>query len=169
MSRAFEVDALFEIDRPAELAVERRIARGDALHACLRIAVTVGAGFAGGAAGLGPERYTLLHPEHAGIGGVVILHRPGLRRHERGAGTARVLRDIIGVQRIRGEQQRRGQDGAKPSHSTVIAALAVALKPLSPIHSKSKVPLSATIVKNEMNGFAATAGNRSARKISAPL
>ena len=46
---------------------------------------------------------------------------------------------------------------------------AAAEKPLSPIHSKSNLPLSVAIVENVMNGFAAVAGNRSARKISVPL
>ena len=40
---AAEVDALLEIDGPSLGGVERRIARGHALHARARIAVTVGA------------------------------------------------------------------------------------------------------------------------------
>ena len=54
-------------------------------------------------------------------------------------------------------------------HSTVIEAEAVSEKPLSPIHSNSNLPLSVAVVKKVMNGLAAIAGNRSARKISVPL
>ena len=48
MRSAAEVDALFQIDRPAERRfVKRRIARRDALHADCGVMMTVGAGFAG--------------------------------------------------------------------------------------------------------------------------
>src|SRR6202035_2366703 len=68
-------------------------------------------------------------------------------------------------QRRQGHQDYR----AGPFHSTEMAAEAVSVKPLSPVHSKSNLPLSVATVKNEMKGFAAIAGNRSARKISTPL
>ena len=48
-------------------------------------------------------------------------------------------------------------------------AAAVSEKPLSPTHSNSNLPLSVTDVKKLKKGLAAMAGNRSARKISAPL
>ena len=51
----------------------------------------------------------------------------------------------------------------------MIEAEAVSEKPLSPIHSNSNLPLSVAVVKKVMNGLAAIAGNRSARKISVPL
>jgi hypothetical protein len=48
-------------------------------------------------------------------------------------------------------------------------AEAVSLKPLSPIHSNSNLPLSVATVKKVTKGLAAIAGNRSARKISTPF
>ena len=77
------------------------------------------------------------------------------------------LRDF-GADGIHREQGRQNDDAGKP-HSTVIEADAVSEKPLSPIHSNSNLPLAVAVVKKVMNGLAAIAGNRSARKISVPL
>ena len=64
-----------------EAASIGRIARRDALHAGLGVAVAVGAGFAG-AAGLGaPQRLAVEHRQHAGIAGVVVLHRLVVAAH----------------------------------------------------------------------------------------
>jgi len=79
---AAEVDALLETERPSPRGVERRMARGDALHARPGIAVAVGAGAAGGAGLPVPRRSALEHPQHPGIGGVVVLHRADLAAHE---------------------------------------------------------------------------------------
>ena len=48
-------------------------------------------------------------------------------------------------------------------------AEAVASNPLSPVHLKSKVPLSLALVWNVMKGLEATAGESSIRKISFSL
>src|SRR5580700_5262785 len=53
---AADVDLPFEIDRTPARGVEGRIARRDALHALRGIAVAVGAGAAGGASLLVPQR-----------------------------------------------------------------------------------------------------------------
>jgi len=88
-------------------------------------------------------------------------------------GSALSLRDFGGGQGGGGDigrdQQQRDRYRGCGSHSTRIEAEAVSAKPLSPIHSKSNLPLSVATVKNVMNGFAAIAGNRSAWKISTPL
>lgn len=57
----------------------------------------------------------------------------------------------------------------KRAQATVMAADAVAVKPLSPLQLNTRVPLSVATVENESYGFAAIAGWNSARKISAPL
>jgi hypothetical protein len=49
---------------------------------------------------------------------------------------------------------------------TVSDTLSVCAKPLSPSQLKRRVPLALATVKNEMNGFAATAGNSSALNTS---
>src|SRR6266508_3670436 len=61
-----EVDTLLETERPSPRGVERRMARGDALHAHTGIAVAVGAGAAGGADLPVPRRNALEHPQHPG-------------------------------------------------------------------------------------------------------
>ena len=66
-------------------------------------------------------------------------------------------------------EQRRDGYRADRFHSTVMEADAVSENPWSPIHSNSNFPLSVATVKKLMNGLAAIAGNRSARKISTPL
>ena len=43
-----------------------------------------------------PQRLAVEHPQHAGIGGVVVLHRAGLARHEVVAGVALGERDVGG-------------------------------------------------------------------------
>ncbi len=82
MPAPLQIDALFEIDRAAELLVEGRIARRNALHALAGIVVAVRAGLVGRAELLVPQRFAVEHPEHAGICGVVVLDRLGVRRHE---------------------------------------------------------------------------------------
>ena len=169
MVRAAQIDALFQIDGTPERLVEGGIARGDALHADARVAMAVGAGFCGRAGPVLPQGFAVQHGQHAGIGGVVVLHGFGFRRHETESRAALACRDFVGADERGRDQQRRQDDGAGCSHSTPMAAEAVSLKPLSPIHSKSNLPLSVATVKNVMKGFAAIAGNRSARKISVPL
>src|SRR5579864_3153045 len=172
MTRATQIDALFEIDRTTERLVVGRIARRDALHAACGIAMTIGAGLAGRALLLLPQRFAVEHPEHAGVGRLVVLHRPGFRRHEGVAGPALSSRDFgrdqgtgdnAGCNQQRRQNYRRGE-----LHSTVMLADAVSEKPLSPIHSKSNFPLFVATVKKEKNGLAAVAGKRSARKICSP-
>ena len=106
MVGAAEIDALLQIDGPAERLVEGGIAGRDALHAGARIVVAVGAGLVRGAGLAFPQRFAVEHPEHAGIGGVVVLHRLGLRRHEAVAGAALGLRDFGGEAAPRDQQHR---------------------------------------------------------------
>src|SRR5205085_6873539 len=115
-----------------------------------------------------PQRFAIEHPEHAGIGGVVVLHHLGFRRHEAEAGAALGLRDFGGDSGRRG-QHARDCHGARKIHSTDMDAEAVSEKPLSPIHSNSNLPLSVADVKKLRKGLADMAGKRSARKISLPL
>jgi hypothetical protein len=49
MIGAAQIDALLEIDGPAQRLVEGRIARRDALHADARVVVAIGAGLVRGA------------------------------------------------------------------------------------------------------------------------
>src|SRR4029450_13855533 len=84
------------------------------------------------------------------------------------AGPALLLRDFGGGSGRR-RQHAGDRYGARKPHSTVMEAEAVSEKPLSPTHSNSNLPLSVTDVKKLKKGLAAMAGNRSARKISAPL
>src|SRR5260370_13043900 len=167
MVDAAQIDALLQIDGAAERLVERGIAGSDALHGRAGLAVAVGAGLVGGAYLALPQRIAVEHPEHAGIGGVVLLHRLGVRGQEAVCGGALALRDIRGANSAGRQQGSKGYDPGK-SHSTVIEAEAVSEKPLSPIHSNSNFPLSVAVVKTGMKGLATVAGKRSARKISGP-
>src|ERR1700676_4678393 len=173
MPRATQIDALFQIDRASKHFVVGGIARRHALHARACVIVAIGAGLARRAGLALPQRFAIEHPQHAWIGGVVILDRLGIRRHEGVAGPPLALLNLGGGEG-RGryasrDQQRRNDYRAGQFHSTEMLAEAISANPLSPIHSKSNFPLSVATVKNETNGFAAIAGNRSARKISAPL
>src|SRR5437899_60845 len=75
---ATAIDALLEIDRPARSGVERGIAGGDAFHGLRRIAVAVRAGLANRPGLLLPQRLAVEDEQHAGIRGVVVLHRARL-------------------------------------------------------------------------------------------
>src|ERR1019366_7918364 len=173
MPGAAQIDALLQIDGTSKRFVEGRIAGRHALHAGPRVVVAIGAGLACGAGLALPQRFAVEHPQHAGIGGIVVLYGLGVRRHEAVAGSALCLRDFGGGEGrgvdISRDQQRRDGYRTDSPHSTAIEAEAVSEKPLSPTHSKSNLPLSVATVKKVMNGFAAIAGNKSARKISVPL
>ena len=58
------------------------------------VAVAVGAGLVGLAGLALPQRLAVEHPQHAGIGGVVVLHGAGLAAHELVAGLALGQRDV---------------------------------------------------------------------------
>src|SRR6185295_15925815 len=168
---AADVDALLEVHGPLQRGVVRGIARGDTLHALARVAVAVGAGAAGGAGLARPERPALENPEHSGIGGVVVLHRPRLLAHELVARAA-LGQGNLGGKRHPGERDDRERDreaASSPAQSTVIVAVSVAEKPLSPVHWNASVPLSVATVEKTKNGLAAMAGWSSARKTSVPL
>src|SRR6202795_2048025 len=173
MRRAAQIDALLQIDWTASLLVEGGIAGRHALHAGARVFMAIRAGLARRTSLAVPKRFAVEHPQHAGIGGIVVLHRSRVRRHEAEPRSALSLRDFSGENSTEGDgrrgQQRSNRYLTGRPHSTDIEAEAVSLKPLSPIHSKSNLPLSVATVKKVMNGFAAIAGNRSARKISTPL
>src|SRR5216683_4399551 len=98
MPRAFEIDARFEIDRVAQLLVEGRIARRHAFHGGAGVAMAIRAGLVRRALFLLPQGFAVEHPEHAGIGGVVILDRLGFRRHEAVARAALAWRNVAGAQ-----------------------------------------------------------------------
>src|ERR1700721_1565781 len=172
MKRAAQIDALLEVDGASEWLVIGRITRRDAFHAGAGVAMTVGAGLARRACLAVPQRFAIERAQHAGIGGVVVLHRLGVRSHKGVAGPALSLRDFGRNQRTKNDAGREQQGDKKyrrcKLHSTVMLAEAVSEKPLSPIHSKSNFPLLLATVKNEMNGLAAVPGKRSARKISSP-
>ena len=106
MLRQLQIDALLDRDGTAERLVEGGIARSDPLHALARIAVAVGAGLAGAAELLVPERFAVEHEQHAGIGGVVVLHRLAVRPHEGIAGSALVRRNFGGEEGGRRSEQR---------------------------------------------------------------
>jgi ferredoxin--NADP+ reductase len=165
---AAKIDALLEIDRATERLVVGGIAGGDALHAGAGIVVAIGTGVVGGAGLALPQCLAIEHPEHAGIGGVVVLHGLRVGGHEGKPRTALIARDFGGERHHR-EQNDGDCDGGGKSHSTDIEADAFSAKPLSPIHSNSNLPLAVAVVKKLMNGLAEIAGNRSTRKISAPL
>ena len=109
MVGAAQIDALLQIDGAAERLVEGGIMRGDALHAGARIVVAIGAGLVRGAGLAVPQLLAVEHPQHAGIGGVVVLHRPGFRRHEAVAGAALAWRDFT--------RQARPPPAAPPARS----------------------------------------------------
>ena len=176
VAHAAEIDALFEVDGLPEHLVVGRITRRHALHAAARVTVAIGAGLARCACLAIPQRFAVEHPQHAGIGRVVILHRLGIGRHERVTGPALGWRDLgrdQGTKDDAGHEQQRRQGNREcyrccNLHSTEMLAEAFSEKPLSPIHSKSNFPLLVATVKKEMNGLAAVAGKKSARKISSP-
>src|SRR5262249_17232801 len=136
----------------------------DPFHARARVAMAIGARFSGRALLALPERFAVEHPQHRRIGGVVILHRARLGRHEVVARFALAERNFRGAGRHNSKQKK-----SRPRHSTLMLTDSVAEKPLSPVHSKLSVPLSVATVKKVRNGLAAIAGNSSARKISCPL
>src|SRR5437879_3454880 len=108
-----------------------------------------------------PEGLAVEHPQRGGIGAIVVLHRACLARHE--VVTRLALRKR-NVRRRRGAQGGKHENSSgRPRHSTVILTDSVAVKPLSPVHSKLRVPLSLATVKKVRNGLAAIAGNSSAR------
>src|SRR5262249_61867798 len=114
------------------------------------------------------ERWGVEHRQHAGIGGVVILHGARVARHELVARFSIGERNLAGRRRGAQHGGRENDSRCRP-HSTVILTDSVAVKPLSPVHSKLSVPLSVATVEKVRNGLAAMAGNSSARKISCPL
>src|SRR5277367_620149 len=135
--------------------------------------MTIGAGLSCDARLAVPQCLAIQRAQHAGIGGVVILHGLGFRPHEGVTRSTLCGWDFGRDQRPKDDAGCDQQDCEKYRrprfHSTVMLADAVSEKPLSPIHSKSNFPLLLATVKKEMNGLAAVAGNRSARKISSPL
>src|SRR5439155_22725149 len=92
-----------------------------------------------------PQRFTIEQPQRGGTGGLVVLHCARLRAHEVVAGAALLGSDLGGVARLQqadNEQRNRAAD-----HSTVIAAVMLSAKLLSPVHLNSSVPDSvATVV-----------------------
>ena len=97
-------------------------------------------------------------------GDLVILHRARLAAHEL------VARAALGLRNFGGNGNGHEEDCEdRRSHTTLMVALCVAEKPLSPVQRNSSVPLSVARVLKVMSGFAAIAGCRSARKISTPL
>src|SRR5882762_909321 len=80
------MDAAFEGQQfPASL-VDLRIARGDPAHVRRHVLMAACAGDGFFSARLTPEFFAALHPQHAGIGEVVVLQRAQVRAEKRGAG-----------------------------------------------------------------------------------
>src|SRR5262249_42965399 len=76
-----DIDAGLQVNRRGPLGIVGWIARGHTLHGFRRFTVAIGAG-APFRTGLGaPQRLAVEHPQHARIGRVVVLHRPGLSTH----------------------------------------------------------------------------------------
>src|SRR5262245_61479622 len=123
----------------------------------------------------GPQRFSLEHPQARRIGGVVVLHRLGFAAHQVVAGAAFSGRNFV-PEGSRGSDNHKKNadkppDGAEypiRSHSTVMLACSVTEKPLSPVQVNVSVPLWVATGWNVINGLAAIAGNRSARKTSSP-
>jgi hypothetical protein len=69
--------------------------------------VAIGARFSGRALLAPPERFAVEHPQHGRIGGVVILHRARLARHEF------VARFALGERNFRGARRGAGQHDSK--------------------------------------------------------
>jgi hypothetical protein len=162
---AAPVDPPFEIQRAGEPRLKYRVARRHPLHAGSGIAVTVGAGSLGDF-GLGrPQSLSLQYPQHSGIGRVV-LHRPGFQ-----AGEVVARAPVYGPDLRSRSCRRSGGDhsGYQDPHSTVICLTSVCVLPRSSVQLKTISPLSVATVTKAMNGFAAIAGNSSARNTSSPL
>src|SRR5712671_2438940 len=167
---AADIDLLLEIYGAPTGLVKGRIASSDPLHGTCSVAMTIGAGFVFGPGLAVPGGGAVQNPQHAGIGGVVVLHAARFAPHEFVTGLALGERNLSRDARDSAQQQQRGDELQRPyAHSTVIFAVSVTSKPLSPLQVNSSMPLSVATVKNDMNGLAATAGNRSARMISWPL
>jgi len=81
--RAMRDDPPGQVDGRARRPIPGRIARRHPAHR-RRIAMASGTA-------LRPKRLALQHPQHAGIGAVIGLHRLGIARHVREAGTAFTL------------------------------------------------------------------------------
>src|SRR5260370_608577 len=107
------------------------------------------------------------NPEHAGVGAVVVLDGARLAAHELVARAALCLL-VFRKYFCPCKQQEQGKKSRQPQ-TTVILDDSVTEKPLSPLQRNSSVPLSVATVEKLMKGFAAIAGNSSARKISSPL
>ncbi len=150
------VDPALQVERTLMLGAKGWIARRDALHAGRRILMTVGAGLVGTAGLRAPERFAIEHRQHAGIGGVVLLHRLRLAAHEVEAGAAAVgiLRD--GGAGGRQQEHDRGQNA--DLHSTTSFADSICASPRSSIHENTSNPPSRATVVKAMKGLAAIAG-----------
>ena len=156
-----QVDALLEVHRAAGSVIECRVARRDALHAGLGVAVAIRAGFGRSAGLAAPQGFAVEHRQHSGIAGVVVLHRLVVAAHVLVGRAAFIQRDFrAGGGQRRGRERQYGENEGEArarSHSTVILAEASCEKPLSPVHWNANVPLSVATVWNVMNGLAAMA------------
>src|SRR5215470_986952 len=149
MFGATQVDALFKIDRTIARRAESRVPRRDTFHAGRRITMAVGASTVGGAGLQLPKRLAIEHPQRCWVDRIVILHGLGIAAKIGVAGAALVKRDVAAAGRFDGYKQRERERAEyrnkriwlPPAHSTVIVAVAVSVKPLSPVHLKSSVPL----------------------------
>src|SRR5271170_1986878 len=106
------VDTLVQIKQSSSM--QPWVACGHPLHAV----VAVSAGLVRCARLAIPQYLAVEHPEHRGIGGVVVLHGPRLAAPELVAGTALGKRDV----RPCGRTENQNQNEKTRGHSTVIAA-----------------------------------------------
>ena len=172
--RAARRDPFRQTERPAARLVPARMAGGRAAHRGPRAAVAVRAGPPGLAVGTGPRGLALADPEHAGVRGVVALHRACRRGHrvEAGPWRPRTRCRLRGGDRHREHQRaarrERGQGGDPAPHSTTIDAVATIEPPRSSSQRNSSVPLRVATVVNARYGLAVIAGKSAARKTSTP-
>src|SRR5205823_7690862 len=101
---AAKIDAALEVEELPARLVDFRIARRDPANA--RVLVTACAGNASFPGRLPPQLLSSLHPQHAGIGEVVVLQRAQVGAEKGGAGLELSGRDraLLGVRGAGGER-----------------------------------------------------------------
>ena len=140
---AAKIDAVLEVDELSARLVDFRIARGHAAHARVLVTACAGEGFF--PRELAPEPLPALHPQHAGIGEVVVLQgaQVGAEKHGAGLELARRNRALLrehdtGGERGGGESEPRA--GA-PHPLTTMDWRSEPRSPSSSIHVNSRSPL----------------------------
>ena len=78
-----------------------------------------------------PDRFTIQHRKHPGIGGLVILHGARIGADKVTVGTALIEGNFRGESATCCQQRRQNAGGkaGQPHHSTVIAAVCTCVAP----------------------------------------